>query len=642
MSSKKYSIFFSSASWRVWPSKSIGLDIHGPNRYFYAMNTVELLAPAKNADIGIVAVDCGADAVYIGADRFSAREAAGNSMRDIDALTRYAHKYRVNVYVALNTLLRDDELPEALQTIRRLYDIGIDGLIVQDIGLLECDLPPIPLIASTQMHNVTPERIRFLEQAGFRRVILARELSLGEIKTIRRQTTIELECFVHGALCVCYSGQCYLSYALGGRSGNRGQCAQPCRRRYSLIDESGKAVVSEKYLLSLKDMNRSASLRDLVRAGVTSFKIEGRLKDRAYVMNTVAHYRNALDAVLKETGLKRSSSGRSIFDFSPDPVKTFNRGYTGYFLSGGREPIASMHTPKSTGEPVGKVGMVGKDHFTLVPKNILHNGDGICFFDGRLELIGTRINRGHADAAFPQKMAGIRRGTLLFRNEDFEFTRKLAGSRTVRKIAVSMDLAETPTGFSLKLTDEDRNVAESNLDCEKRDARKPKSALATLRKQLAKLGGTEFECTATEIRLPRPHFIPVSELNHLRRTAVERLIAVREQNRPRAEGRVVVSDVPYPEKKLTYRGNVLNKKAEAFYRRHGVLEIESAAESGLDMRGRNVMTTKYCILYELGMCLKKRSGEYNPDGFFLQDEAGRKYNLHFNCENCEMEIKLIQ
>lgn len=343
------------------------------------MNTIspkiiELLAPAKNADAGIAAITCGADAVYIGAARFGAREQAGNLVADIERLARFAHRYWARVYVALNTLLFDDEFPEALRLIGELYDAGVDGLIIQDMGLLEYDLPPLPLIASTQTHNATPEKVAFLERVGFQRAILARELNLEQIRAIRAQTAnIELECFVHGALCVCYSGQCYLSYAIGGRSGNRGQCAQPCRKRYTLKDANGQILAQNRYLLSLKDMNRAAALRDLLEAGVTSFKIEGRLKDIAYVKNIVSYYRQQLDAILdaEPERFRRASSGRSSIDFTPNPEKTFHRGSTPYFLTDERDNVASLDTPKSIGEEIGAVAEIGAKYFTLSPLSSL-------------------------------------------------------------------------------------------------------------------------------------------------------------------------------------------------------------------------------------------------------------------------------
>jgi putative protease len=329
------------------------------------MKKLELLAPAKDMECGIAAITCGADAVYIGAERFSARDKAYNSLGDIETLVKYAHKYWARIYVALNTLLKDEELPEAVELIERLYAIGVDALIIQDYGLLEEKLPPIPLFASTQLNNRTPEKIMFLEKAGFQRVILARELDLEQIRNIRAKTTVDLECFVHGALCVAYSGQCYLSYALGGRSGNRGNCAQPCRKKYSLYDEAGNLLAKDQYLLSLKDLNLSAHLKELAEAGITSFKIEGRLKDVSYIKNIVSFYRQELDKIIDNKKYSTAASGSSKVTFIPDPAKTFNRGFTEYFLQGRNKDLKSLNTPKSIGEYLGKVAAVEGRRFKL-------------------------------------------------------------------------------------------------------------------------------------------------------------------------------------------------------------------------------------------------------------------------------------
>ncbi|HEX9934328.1 MAG TPA: DUF3656 domain-containing protein, partial [bacterium] len=395
-----------------------------------------------------------------------------------------------------------------------------------------------------------------------------------------------------------------------------------------------------RYLLSLKDLNRSASLRGMIRAGITSFKIEGRLKDKAYVMNVVAHYRRALDEVLAADGLKRSASGKVRAGFVPKPDKTFNRGYTEYFLRGRTDDMASMRTPKSTGERIGQVASVRKNAFTLDACAPLHPGDGICFFDGGGILVGTRVDRVENDSVFPRSTKGMWPGAVVFRNLDAVFARTLRADKTERKIDVSFTLDETPDGFRLEAVDEDGNRTGAELECEKRTAEKGDSALATLRKQLARTGGTAFECTGLEIRLEKPRFIPVSTLNALRRDVLAALASMRETNRPRPGGtEIVPNDTAYPEKKLTCRANVLNRKAEAFYRRHGVVEIEPAAESGLDMRGRTLMTTRYCVLYELGRCPKGRA---LPAPCFLVDEDGRRFELKFDCKACKMEIILTK
>ncbi len=604
------------------------------------ITSTELLAPARDLECGVAAIDCGADAVYIGAPRFGARESAGNGVDDIATLVDYAHRYWAKVYATVNTLLRDDEIPQALRLISQLHDAGVDGLIIQDMGLLECELPPIPLIASTQMHNNTPERVAFLEQVGISRVILARELSLDEIREIRRRANVELEFFVHGALCVCYSGQCYLSYALGGRSGNRGQCAQPCRKPYTLTGPDGEEILANKHLLSLKDLNLSEHLRDLIEAGVCSFKIEGRLKDRAYVSNVVAHYRRKLDEALAELGAGRSSSGTSRVRFTPDPSKTFNRGYTSYFIDGrGQKPIGSIDTPKMVGEPAGTVVEVTSRGVRLDCEIGLHPGDGLCWFDRSGELRGTVVNGVDGPLVVLNENARISRGTAVYRNHDHEFLSGLERSKIERLIGVGLALTEAEDGFVVTATDEDGNTASFSLPCGKSPARKPEQALETIRAQLAKTGGTEFGCTGVEIELANAYFLPISTLNALRRGALEALTEARASGRPVRSGGRVVNDAPYPERELSFTGNVLNRLAEAFYRRHGVTSIEPAAESGIDLRGRRVMTTRYCLRHQLGMCPKQDSSQ-RAGSLYLTDSEGHRLELRFDCGRCEMQVWL--
>jgi len=602
------------------------------------VNSIELLAPARDLACGLAAIDCGADAVYTGAPRFGARAKAGNPLADIEALVRHAHTYWAKVYVTVNTLLYDDELPQAVRLLHQLYEIGVDAAIIQDVGMLECDLPALPLIASTQMHNHTPARVAFLEHVGFQRAILARELSLEQIRAIRQQTTIELETFVHGALCVCYSGQCYLSYALGGRSGNRGECAQPCRRRYSLIDAEGKVLARGHHLLSLRDLNLSAHLGELIDAGVTSFKIEGRLKDEAYVANVVSAYRRQLDAVLEAKGLHKSSSGHSVIGFEPNLDKTFNRGYTTHFLHGRGEPPGSINTPKMMGEFVGQVVAVKGKSFTLDADIELHSGDGICFFDAERELQGTVVNASHARTITPQEIAGIRRGTRVHRNHDHAFLKQLKPGCAERKIAVRLKLEETPDSFTLTASDKGGNVVTVEMTDEKALAKKPEQALSTIERQLRKTGDTEFACAEVEITWEQVYFVPVSMLNALRRDALEKLSAVRTQNRPVLRRTIRKNAFPYPEKTLSYLGNALNQKAVAFYRRHGVEEIAPAAESGLDMRGERVMRTRYCIKHQLGLCPRENDAPPLKEPLYLVDEEGHEYRLRFDCAACEMEV----
>jgi len=569
---------------------------------------LELLAPAKDDATAGAAIRCGADAVYIGAPQFSARAAAGNSLATIEQVVDLAHQYYARVYVALNTLLRDGELPEAERMIRALCDLGIDGLIIQDPGLLELDLPPMPLIASTQMDNATPEKVAFWQEVGFSRVILARELTLSQIRDIRRQTSVELECFVHGALCIGVSGQCYMSYAAGGRSSNRGQCAQPCRRRYTLKDDRGNTVAQDRHLLSLKDLNLSDHLEKLIDAGVTSFKIEGRLKDIPYVTNTVGFYRRKLDDLLARKNLSRSSSGSVRLDFEPDPAKTFNRGFTDYGLTGSASDWGAMDTPKSIGQCIGTVARVEGPCFILDGPHELHNADGICFFDAQRNLMGTVVNRVEGRRIYPQEIRAIRAGQKIYRNYDRVFSAKLTGEVAHRTIGLTMVLRDAPDGLALSGTDEDGNQATVPIAGQWQPAQKEEAARATILTQLAKLGNTIFACT---------------DVHH----------------RPRLTGGVSRNTVPYPQKHLTYRGNVLNAKAQAFYQRHGVETIERAAESGLDMSGRLVMTTKLCLRRELGLC---RGAKTPPktEPWILQDEEERQYNVRFRCGPCGMEIRL--
>ncbi|MBN2572961.1 MAG: U32 family peptidase [Deltaproteobacteria bacterium] len=607
------------------------------------MPTVELLAPAKDLETGIAAVNCGADAVYIGASRFSAREAAGNSLADIAALARHAHRYFARVYAAVNTILRDDEIDEAVRLCHDLAGAGADGLIIQDVGLLERGLPPLPLVASTQMHNHTPERVRFLEEVGFSRAILARELDLDGIRAIRRATALELEVFVHGALCVCMSGRCGLSYAVGGRSGNRGQCAQPCRRSYSLVDGQGNTRVAERHLLSLRDLNLTPHLGALVAAGVSSFKIEGRLKNRAYVMNVVGHYRQALDRVLAGQGGRKSSSGKATLDFAPNPDKTFNRGYTTYFLTGRGAAVASPDSPKHVGEPLGSVRSVGRDSFTLDGPTALRSGDGITFYDRDRQLDGSLVNRVQGARVFPRKLGGIAPGVRVFRNHDHAFAAQVAKSRPSRVIAVDLALSEIPLGIRLAAVDEDGVSASATLPCAKLRADKPDLASADIRQRLAKLGDTEFAAKRVDLAWTAPLHLAAKDVNGLRRALAKNLAAARAQARPTERRTIVPNDTPYPATKLDFRDNVLNDKARAFYRRHHVYDIEPAAESGLDMKGRTVMTTRYCLKYEMGLCPREgRAGQTAawPEPWFLLDDEGRKLRLAFHCETpaCRMEI----
>ncbi len=602
---------------------------------------LELLAPAGDADIGIAAIDHGADAVYIGAPRFSARAAAGVSVDDIERLIRHAHLYRARVYVALNTILTDAELDDSLEIIRTIHELGVDGLIIQDVGLLELDLPPIALIASTQMHNSTPEKVKFLEDVGFRRVILARELSLAEIAAIRRRTsTIELEAFVHGALCVSYSGQCYMSQAVAGRSGNRGVCAQPCRSHYTLVDGSGRRILQNKYLLSLKDMNRLNALPDLISAGVTSFKIEGRYKGIDYVKNVTAAYRQAIDRFIGDhPDYRRASSGAGTLTFTPDVDRTFNRGYTPYFLSGRPDKIASIATPKAIGQYLGKIAAVGKDHFQMARYD-LQNGDGLCFFTMQDDLAGFRVERVEKGKIFPNSMKGLAVGTELYRNHDMDFTRVLKKSPGDRRIAVAMHFIQDERGIRLEATDEDDCAAEARREIDFEPSRNPENARVQIEKQLSSTGNTPYRITTLAIEPQEPGFLAASALNGIRREVLERLTAVRLTAFSPQAIPFSPNDAPYPEKILDFHANVFNTQARKFYERHGATISEPAFESLADIAGKTVMTTRYCIRYQLDLCPKLQHPAHPVKEPLRLKDAHHTYRLEFDCRNCRMSVIL--
>jgi 23S rRNA 5-hydroxycytidine C2501 synthase len=599
---------------------------------------LELLAPAGDADIGIAAIDHGADAVYIGAPKFSARAEAGVNLDDINRLIRHAHLYYAKAYVALNTILTDNEIPLALEIINEVYQSGADGLILQDVGLLELDLPPIPLIASTQMHNTTPEKVQFLESAGFKRVILARELSLDEIAAIRQETRIELESFVAGALCVSYSGQCYMSQAATGRSGNRGVCAQPCRSRYTLIDSDGKTLMQDKFLLSLKDLNLMKSIPDLVAAGITSFKIEGRYKGIDYVKNVTAAFRQAIDSFISgHRDFRRTSSGISGFTFSPDPEKTFNRGYTQYFIHGRKEKVASINTQKSIGQYLGKITGMGKNYLTIDCHD-LQNGDGLCFFTAQDELAGFRVNRVERDKLYPNSMKDLEVGAALYRNYDISLSRLLKKSSANRKIAVEMDFIQEDKLIRLAATDEDGNQVETILENMYMLPQNPSRAREQIETQLCKTGNSPYHVRRLTIHPPQPGFLPVSSLNGMRRDVLEKLTKIRLEKYPRQNIPLVPNNAPYPGKRLDFRANVLNEHARQFYIRHGVQDIEPAFETLSDTTGKTVMTTRYCIRHQLDLCPKYNKATNFPKEPLRIRDTHHTYRIEFDCKNCRMFV----
>lgn len=599
---------------------------------------IELLAPAKNLECGRAAIDHGADAVYIGAPRFGARAAAGNSLEDIAALVEYAHLYNVRIYVTVNTLLKDEELEETEKMIWQLYRAGVDALIVQDMGITGLRLPPIPLHASTQMDNRTAEKVRFLADAGFRQVVLARELSLREISKIHEACPdVALEVFVHGALCVSYSGQCYVSQACFGRSANRGECAQFCRLPFSLVDANDKVIVKDKHLLSLKDLNQSDELEQLLDAGVSSLKIEGRLKDVSYVKNVTAAYRRKLDAIFaRRREYVRASSGTCRFDFQPQLDKSFSRGFTHYFLHGRSKDVSSFDTPKSLGEEMGTMKEARGNYLTVAGLKSFNNGDGVCYLDEQGKLQGFRINRVEGNKLYPQEMPRIKPRTVLYRNYDQEFEKILARKSSERKIAVSVLLAENNFGFSLTLTDEDDNSVTLALPREKELART--SQEENLKAQLAKLGNTPFEAQRVDIDFTDNWFLPVSVLADLRRQAVDKLIAARRVTYRRELSVMKPTTHAFPQTSLTYLGNVMNSRAASFYTNHGVQSIDPAYEQ-TPVDKAVLMFCKHCLRYSMGWCpIHQRERSPYKEPYYLVSTDGKRFRLEFDCKNCQMKV----
>jgi putative protease len=624
---------------------------------------LELLSPARTADIGIEAINHGADAIYIGGPSFGARSSADNSVQDIARLVQHAHRYNSRIFVTLNTILRDDELEPARKLAWQFFDAGVDALIIQDMGLLEIDLPPIQLHASTQTDIRTPEKARFLQDAGLSQIVLARELTLQQIQAIRAQmdpARCTLEFFVHGALCVAYSGQCYISHAHTGRSANRGDCSQACRLPYQVQDSQGRFVAHDKHVLSMKDNNQSANLAALVDAGIRSFKIEGRYKDLAYVKNITAHYRKLFDELLEaRPELARASSGRTTFSFTPDPDQNFNREFTDYFVQGRKEDIGAFDTPKNPGRHLGYVTKVGPDFVELTvsePGTVLHNGDGLCYYDLQKELVGLAINRAEPAGAlavdqwrvYPKDpMAGfkdLRKGTELNRNRDMNWVRLMEKKSSERRIGVWARLQETATGFALELMDEDGHTGHASVAAAREPAKNAAQAEATLREQLGRFGATLFEPIAITLDLAQAWFIPASTLNALRRDAVAALEAARAaayMRPPRA--RPVDPPAPYPEDTLSYLANVFNEKARDFYAKHGVKVIAAAYESHEEEGEVSLMITKHCVRFSLSLCPKQAKGVTGVQGTVRAEpltliNGKEKLTLRFDCKPCEMHV----
>ena len=610
------------------------------------MRSLELLAPAKNLECGLAAIDHGADAVYIGASRFGARVAAGNSVDDIRQLCLYAHQFAAKVYVTVNTIIYDNELEATRQLLAELSDAGVDAILVQDMAVLSLLSDRSPLTshlsfhASTQTDNRTVEKVRWLRDVGFRRVVLARELSADEIAAIHEAVPdVELEVFVHGALCVSYSGLCYVSEHCFGRSANRGACAQFCRMKFDLIDADGRELEHQRHLLSLKDMNLSSHLQELVDAGATSFKIEGRLKDAAYVKNVTAAYSEALNAIIRQHPDRycRASRGQCTYTFRPDLYKTFNRGFTTYFLHGRQPDIFSPDTPKALGEYVGRVRELRRDSFNVAGTATFANGDGLCFFNADNELEGFRVNRAEGNRLFPQQMpTNLHPGVSLYRNNDQQFERLLSRPSSERRILIRLSLGVTSDGFSLSAEPVGTPAAtpvEVTIACEHQQAAKTQHD--NIVRQLSKLGGTIYECSGVDLPDSFGYFIPNSTLTDLRRRLVEALngdgsrcvMAMTQENRPQY--------VPPHFYDHPYLYNIANRLSCEFY---GV-----DAPTAYELRGGDgpIMQCRHCLRYALGRCRKNPADRATVEWrepLFLRLGDGRRFRLEFDCKHCQMNV----
>ena len=621
-------------------------EIYTPETLSHVNNRLELLAPAKNADYGIEAIRHGADAVYIGGPAFGARATAGNSVEDIARLCTFAHKYHAQVFVALNTILMDDELETAEKLIWDVYNAGADALIVQDMGVLQLNLPPIALHASTQMDNRNPEKVAFLEQVGFSQVVLARELGLSQIREVAAHTNMQIEFFIHGALCVAYSGLCNLSHAFSNRSANRGECSQMCRLPGNLKTRQGDVLAQNEHLLSLKDNNQTDNLEALIDAGVRSFKIEGRLKDLSYVKNVTAHYRQKLDAIMaRRPEFVASSHGRTEHTFTPDPEKTFNRGSTDYFVHERSQGIKDFRSPKYIGQDVGKVVAIGKDFIQVSSTHEFNNGDGLAYFPPNYamakqsddKLQGLRVNRaeGHKLHVL-QVPRDLRVGMTLYRNHNQAFETLLSKESAKRIIGVDMRLTDTATGVALTMTDVYGLSATVELEVEKTPATDAEKTLQTIRTQLSKLGSTDFTARQISIETAQPWFLPASVLNGLRRDAVAALELARVEGYQRPKPWKYNQDAVYPFKHLSYLGNVANEKAKEFYQRHGVIEIQDTYEKNGVTEDVPLMITKHCLRFNFNLCPKEVPG-IKADPMVL--EIGNDVlKLVFDCPKCEMMV----
>ena len=600
---------------------------------------IELLAPARDADIAIAAIDHGADAVYMGASHHGARADAANSLDDVRRACDYAHQFGARIYATVNTLIYDNELREVERLVHGLYDIGVDALIVQDLGLLRLDLPPIALHASTQCDLRTPEKARFLEAMGFSQLVMARELTLDEIAAIRKVTTMPLEAFVHGALCVSYSGRCAISQVLKGRSANRGECAQLCRLPYDLVDGKGRILVEGKHLLSLRDLSQHDRLEQMMAAGVSSFKIEGRLKDIGYVKNVVAYYRRAIDTIIRRNSerYQRSSFGSTELTFEPSLAKSFNRGFTHYFLDERRPKdgtaMASIDTPKSQGEYLGRAIRCNGNALTIDTKVPIANGDGLSFTDGNGQFSGARVNRAlGSGTVLLRERADIPRGTRIYRTADKAFTDLLAKASATRSIGVDASLRYVSNALTLTLDDERGNHVTHTIDCDLQAAAKPQGDRQIA--ELAKLGGTIYRLN--EAQVPGDVFIPASLLARLRRETIELLDRAHSITRPIGKRRPEDRSFTYPVTALEPADNVANRLSEQLYRDHGVTDIAPALETGTPVTAATpLMHTRYCIRRQLGACLKGKNANSLPRDLFLKTGT-TLLRVTCNCKNCEM------
>ncbi|WP_423740418.1 peptidase U32 family protein [Flavobacterium columnare] len=604
---------------------------------------IEILAPAKDLTTGIAAINAGADAVYVGAPQFGARSNANNSIEDVAALVQYAHLYNVQVFVVINTIIYDGELETCRQLIWKLYEIGVDALIIQDMGLLELDLPPIPLHASTQANNRDPKKIKFLADAGIQRVVLARELNLHQIKEISEATDVELEFFVTGALCVSFSGNCYMSVANGERSANRGSCAQNCRLPYNLIDGNGETLIRNSHLLSIKDFDVTNQIPNLIEAGICSFKIEGRLKDVVYVKNNVSFLRKKLDAFLADNNNKytKASSGSCTYTFDSELTRTFNRGYTDYFVNERHQSIGSWDSPKSKGQYIGKLIKTVGNSYVIENGELLNNGDGLCYINEDKIAEGIYVNKAENGIIYPNVLKEITAGTEIYRNNDAAFIKLVEREDSaIRKISTSLLLKENENGFELVATDEDGNISTVQLVHPKEKTKNGESIEESFKINLAKTGFTPYTANEITIDFSENWFLPISKINEMRRNVYEQLSTIRLENYDRKEFQLEKTSHPYPETKLNFTYNVANKTARKFYERHGVTEIEKAFELQWDPGKSRVMTTKYCIKYELERCPKyhRENMDQKLKEPLVLKQGELEYKLKFNCKPCEMEI----